>query len=115
MSRPALQAVLARLRARFAATAPAIIATLTDIADRLEADATDAAALDALVRESHRVHGTAGSHGFHDASRLAGEMERSAAAWLADPALEADARGARVRDLARALAPALRDPAAGPP
>lgn len=102
-SRAKLEAALARLRTRFAATAPAIAAGLEATADRLDADPTDVSALESLVRETHRLHGTAGSHGFHEASAIAAAMERRAAAWLAAPAVDVDGRGDQVRALARDL------------
>ena len=106
-SRAKLQAALARLRTRFAATAPTIAAGLLAIADRLDADPTDVSALESLVHETHRVHGTAGSHGFHEASTIAAAMERRAAAWLAAPAVDLEGRGDQVRALAHDLTRAL--------
>lgn len=106
-SRAKLQAALTRLRTRFAATAPAIADGLEAIADRLDADPTDVSALEALMRETHRLHGTAGSHGFHEASTIAAAMERRAAAWLAAPAVDIDGRGDQVRAVAHDLTRAL--------
>ena len=39
----------------------------------------------ALRRELHRVHGTAGSYGFVEASRLAAKLEQRVDAWEAGP------------------------------
>lgn len=114
-SRAKLQAALARLRTRFAATAPTIAAGLEAIADRLDVDPADVSALEPLVREMHRVHGTAGSHGFHEASTIAAAMERRAAAWLAAPTVDADGRGDQVRAVARDLTRVLTGPDAAPP
>ncbi|HET8770572.1 MAG TPA: Hpt domain-containing protein [Gemmatimonadaceae bacterium] len=107
-SRAKLQAALARLRTRFAATAPDIAVGLDAIADRLDADPKDVSALGSLVHEMHRVHGTAGSHGFHEASAIAAAMERRAAAWLAAPAVDIEGRGDQVRAVAHDLTRALR-------
>lgn len=47
---------------------------LADLADRLVARSNDRDALDALRRETHKIHGSAGSYGFWGASRLAAGM-----------------------------------------
>jgi CheY-like chemotaxis protein len=55
------------------------------IADCLDAHGDDLEALEALRRETHKVHGSAGSFGFWSASRLAAGMEVTAKDWLARP------------------------------
>ncbi|HYT03384.1 MAG TPA: Hpt domain-containing protein [Gemmatimonadales bacterium] len=56
---------------------------LAGLADRLATAAGDRDALTALQRETHKIHGSAGSYGFWDASRLAAGMEETAKAWAA--------------------------------
>lgn len=58
---------------------------LADLADRLVARGNDRDALDALRRETHKIHGSAGSYGFWDASRLAAGMEETVKDWAAQP------------------------------
>ena len=52
-------------------------------ADRLEQHPSDRDALETFRREVHKVHGSAGSYGFPDASELAAGMEETAKDWLA--------------------------------
>lgn len=108
-----LPSVLAKLRVRYAASSGETVAAFDGLAERLEAAPGEPDALTALRRELHRVHGTAGSYGFHEASRLAGALEPVATAWLTDPTLDLARRGAIVRGFARALQHALK-PAAAP-
>lgn len=58
---------------------------LADLADRLAARGNDRDALDALRRETHKIHGSAGSYGFWGASRLAAGMEATVKDWAARP------------------------------
>ncbi len=51
---------------------------LAQLADRLAARNDDVEALEALRREVHKIHGSAGSYGFWSASRLAAGMEETA-------------------------------------
>ena len=100
---------LRRLRQRFQATIVNTLDALRQLASQL-ADRGDAdTVLDALRRELHRVHGTAGSYGYAEASRLAGAAEARAVAWSADPHLDADSRAVIVRRLIGALEQAFRD------
>src|SRR5205807_7824214 len=60
-------------------------------AERLAVAKNDRAALQALRRAAHQIHGSAGSFGFMEASRLAAGMEASAkdwADWPDDPEVE---------------------------
>ncbi len=61
------------------------LGVLADLADRLVAAGNDREALDALRREAHKIHGSAGSYGFWDASRLAAGMEETVKDWAARP------------------------------
>src|SRR5688572_10229745 len=58
---------------------------LAGIADRLVANGGDREALKQLSRETHKIHGSAGSYGFRDASRLAAGMEATAKDWVTRP------------------------------
>src|SRR2546427_551024 len=58
---------------------------LADLADRLVAAGNDREALGELRRETHKIHGSAGSYGFWDASRLAAGMEETVKDWAARP------------------------------
>lgn len=76
MNRPAeLDQVLAKLRERFAATAGNTLKAFEVLADQLQRTPTAPEVVDALRRELHRVHGTAGSYGFLEASRLSAALE----------------------------------------
>lgn len=107
MSDDAIAAQLAAMRARYAQTSRGFIATFELIGTQL-ADAPDSEDLIApLRRELHRVHGTAGSLGFHEAGRMAGAMEGLAKRWNDDPALDRHRRSLIVLSFARALAGAI--------
>lgn len=100
-------AVLAQLRERFAASSGNTLAAFSELAERLQRAPVAPEVVDALRRELHRVHGTAGSYGFHEASRLAGALELVAIRWAADPALDRDRRASIVRQFVRQLGAAL--------
>ncbi|HYT82405.1 MAG TPA: hypothetical protein VEK86_03075, partial [Gemmatimonadales bacterium] len=61
------------------------LARLLGLAERLAATASDRAALAELQREIQRIQETAGSHGFHEASRLAAGMEATVRDWATHP------------------------------
>jgi chemotaxis protein histidine kinase CheA len=73
--------------------------------------------LDALRREAHRIHGTAGSYGHETASGLAAGIEERIVQWLADPALEREIRSAVIDRFIVELAAAIthNGPADMPP
>jgi DNA-binding response OmpR family regulator len=79
---------LRTLRERFRETSAGTIALLEDLARQLGADPSAPETISALRRELHRVHGTAGSYGFAEASRLAAKLEQRVALWEQDPELE---------------------------
>ncbi len=54
------------------------------------------------------MHGTAGSYGFHEASRLAGALEPVAVKWAADAQLDRDRRAGIVRQFVRSLTASLQ-------
>src|SRR2546429_7838115 len=59
------------LLAEYLESARSQLGVLAGLAHRIAARSADREALDALRREIHKVHGSAGSYGFMDASRLA--------------------------------------------
>ncbi len=98
-----LSAVLAQLRERYLASSGNTVAAFSQLGEQLQLNPTAPEVVEALRRELHRVHGTAGSYGFHEASRLAGALEPVAIRWAADPGLDRDRRAAIVRQFVRAL------------
>lgn len=70
---------------------------LSALADRLSVAGDDRDALDALRREAHKIHGSAGSFGYHEASRLAAGMEATVKDWLDQPEDRDTDRGALAR------------------
>src|SRR2546426_11248830 len=73
------------LLAEYLESARAQLGVLAGLAHRIAARSADREALDALRREIHKVHGSAGSYGFMDASRLAAGMEATVKDWVARP------------------------------
>lgn len=98
-----LHDVLTRLRERYVASSGATIRAFEALAERLSSDPTAPEVVEALRRELHRVHGTAGSYGFLEVSRLAGALELLAIRWTGDATFDRDRRGAVIRQFARAL------------
>ena len=101
------------------------LAALATIAERLAAAKSDRATIEALRRAAHKIHGSAGSFGFMEASRLAAGMEATAkdwADWPGNPEVERaslarwfEARLAELLGLAVTRAPAaVRPPAISP-
>src|SRR2546427_10026723 len=93
------------------------LATLAAIAERLAAASDDSEALEALRRATHKIHGSAGSYGFMEASRLAAGMEATAKDWVAWPGDPEVERGSITRWFVARLAemlglPVPRAPAA---
>src|SRR2546421_1677150 len=73
------------LLAEYLESAATQLRVLAELADRLAVAANDTEALDRLRRETHKIHGSAGSYGFWEASRLAAGMEETAKDWVARP------------------------------
>ena len=73
------------LLAEYLESAATQLQVLAGLADRLTVAANDIEALDGLRRETHKIHGSAGSYGFWEASRLAAGMEETAKDWVARP------------------------------
>ena len=80
---------------------------IAELAERLIDAGDDAAAIEELRREAHKLRGSAGSFGFAQASVVAAELEDAAKQWLTQPADGVAARGAAARGFVRRLAAAL--------
>ncbi len=114
MKSPAeFNAALAKLRERFAATSENTVQAFTALADKLQRTPSSADVVEALRRELHRIHGTAGSYGFHEVSRLAAALELVAMRWQTDTVRDKDRRASIVRQFARSLGAAFRGTGAG--
>src|SRR5947208_6897033 len=107
------------LLAEYLESARAQLSVLAGLAERLVAAGGDREALDALRRETHKVHGSAGSYGFMAASRLAAGMEATVKDWAARPDEPDVERGSLARWFVKRLAELLGlevpDPSAPPP
>ncbi len=95
------------MRQRYAETSSGFIASFELIGEQLGGAPSSEDLMTSLRRELHRVHGTAGSLGFHEAGRMAGGMEGLARRWHADPALDTSRRSSIVLNFARALRGAI--------
>src|SRR6059058_2439500 len=84
------------------------LGALARVADHLDADGGDQEALEQLRRETHKIHGSAGSFGFWSASRLAAGMEETAKDWLSRPTDTDVDRGSLTRWFVVRLAEILR-------
>src|SRR5438034_8411027 len=73
------------LREEYLAGMRSQLGLLATIADRLTAAGNDREALAVLQRETHKIHGSAGSYGFAEASRLAAGLDATAKDWVARP------------------------------
>src|SRR5438128_10023431 len=91
------------LLAEYLESARAQLGILAGLAERLVAAGGDREALDALRRETHKVHGSAGSYGFMEASRLAAGMEATVRDWAARPDEPEVERGSLARWLVNRL------------
>src|SRR5216117_1159831 len=107
------------LVAEYLESARAQLGVLAGLAERLVVAASDREAIDALRRETHKVHGSAGSYGFMEASRLAAGMEATVKDWAARPDEPDVERGSLARWFVKRLAELLGlevpDPSAPPP
>ena len=90
---------------------------IAELAERLIDAGDDAAAIETLRHEAHKLRGSAGSFGFAQASVVAAELEDAAKQWLAQPADGPATRGAAARGYVRRLAAALftKQPVAASP
>src|SRR6266576_2806120 len=107
------------LVAEYLESARSQLGVLAGLAERLVVAASDPEAIDALRRETHKVHGSAGSYGFMEASRLAAGMEATVKDWAARPDEPDVERGSLARWFVKGLAELLGlevpDASAAPP
>src|SRR2546430_13563972 len=96
-----------RLVAEYLESARSQLGVLAGLAERLVVAASDREAIDALRRETHKVHGSAGSYGFMEASRLAAGMEATVKDWAARPDEPDVERGSLARWFVKRLAELL--------
>src|SRR5437870_4612800 len=95
------------LLAEYLESARGQLSVLAGIAERLVAAGGDREALDELRRETHKIHGSAGSYGFMEASRLAAGMEATVKDWVARPDDPDVERGSLARWFVKRLAELL--------
>lgn len=100
---PPVHAALSALRERFRASATSTLHAFERTAEQLAAAPDAADLLAALRRELHRVHGTAGSYGYMEASRLAARLEERVLRWTREPELDRAERGSIVHHFVGAL------------
>lgn len=105
---PEIETALAKLRDRFAATSGNTLQAFSTLADQLHRNPSAPEVVEALRRELHRVHGTAGSYGFHEVSRLAAALEIVANRWQTDATRDRDRRADIIRQFVRSLEAAFR-------
>jgi hypothetical protein len=91
------------LRERFVESIPTVVSRFHAFAETLASRPAHPGLVAALWRECHRVHGVARSHGFMEASRLAGALERRVRGWAGDAALERGERARVIGDFAEAI------------
>ena len=99
------------MRERYRAGSGAIVETFLALALELARTPESPVAIEAVRREAHRVHGTAGTYGFGEASDIASSLERRCTMWAVDAAADAGHRSAIVERAARALTAAFAAPA----
>lgn len=95
--------MLQTLRARYRAGLGTTLTTLETLAAQIETTPSATPVLESLRREMHRLHGSAGSYGFPQASHLAGALEERLAKWSADPQSECAVRSGVVGNFIRAF------------
>ena len=108
---PALDAALAAMRERYVETSRGTVRTFELLSERLAGAPESHDLVASLRRELHRVHGTAGSLGFHEAGRMAGALEGLVRSWANDPSLDRERRSGIVGNFARALRESISDSA----
>ena len=106
-AREAMRAMRERYRAGSGAIVERFLALAADMAR--EPDSPEL--VEAVRREAHRVHGTAGTYGFAEASDIAASLERRCRTWAEDRAAEKDDRAAIIERAARAIEAAFALPA----
>ncbi len=102
------------LRERFRASTLRTCAAFRTLGLQLAATPDAGEVVDAVRRELHRVHGTAGTYGFTEASNLAAKLEQRAVRWATDPELDRDVRGAMIIEFAEVLSLAVGEEGGAP-
>lgn len=97
------------LRRRYQSSVGTTLDAFRALAARLAEQPGAPEVIETLRRELHRVHGTAGSYGFAEASRLSGVIEERALRWAADGRLELHERAAILLRYIEALKQAFGD------
>lgn len=103
---------LAALREHFRSASGPIVDGFESLAAQLGRSPTAPRTLESLRAELHRVKGTAGSYGFHDASALAARLESRVVSWTGDPSLDHEQRATVIQHFASALRLAFDTPVA---
>ena len=98
-AREAIRVLRERYRAGSGAMVDRFLALAQDIASA--PDSPDV--IEAVRREAHRIHGTAGTFGFGEASDIAASLERRCRTWVGDPDADGGARAGIVERAARAI------------
>jgi CheY-like chemotaxis protein/HPt (histidine-containing phosphotransfer) domain-containing protein len=88
-------------------SARAQLDVLAGLTAQIAARGDDREAVDALRREVHKIHGSADSYGFMEASRLAAGIEATVKDWVARPDDDAAARGSLAAWFVKRLAEML--------
>ena len=91
------------MRERYRAASGAIVERLLALAEDMARSPDSSEVIEAVRREAHRVHGTAGTYGFSEASDVAASLERRCNEWAGDPAADAGVRGIIVERAAHAM------------
>lgn len=109
-----IQAAIHRVREKYREALPATLAVFSSLASRLAARPTDPEVVESVRRELHRLHGTAGSYGYHEASELAAALEERAEGWIENPDLDRQDRARMIQEFVAALTLAFDNGDAGP-
>lgn len=110
----AAREAMRQLRERYRARRPEVVGRFLALAAELARDIRSPEAIEAVRREAHRIHGTAGTYGFAEASRIAAELEARCERWAADPGADAGERPMVVERAADALGRAFAAPDEAP-
>ncbi len=102
--------VMRGLRERFQTSTLRTCAAFRTLGIQLTSTPDAPEVVDAVRRELHRVHGTAGSYGYREASNLAAKLEERAIRWASDAELDRDVRGAMIIEFAEVLSLAVGEP-----
>lgn len=99
-----MSVALRALRERYQATSGNTVEAFRRLATQLSTSPGALEVVETLRRELHRVHGTAGSYGFPEASKLAAAFEEVAIRWAGDAALDREDRARMTGEFASRLA-----------